>query len=215
MTNDSQTLNKTFNSSINVSKIEYPVTFKFKIGTFGNDFIVTDATGRTIAFVRQKLFKLKEAIMIYSDESKTELLYQIKADRWIDFNANYAFSDGNDLALGSVGRKGMKSLWKASYQIFDEGKNLEFNIREENPWTKVFDALLAEVPFLGIFTGYFFHPKYTVADSQGALVARLSKESSFFGRKFRLDKLEEIETSESERIILGLMMMVLLERRRG
>ncbi|WP_207420114.1 hypothetical protein [Desertivirga brevis] len=215
MIDDNQILHKPFSASINISKIEYPVSFQFKIGTFANDFIATDASGRTIAFVRQKMFKFKDAIMIYSDESKTELLYQINADKWIDFNASYSFSDGNDIPLGSVGRKGMKSLWKASYQIFDASKVSEFNVREENPWAKVFDALLSEVPFLGLFTGYFFHPKYTVANEKGVLVARLSKESSFFGRKFRLDKLEDLEPAQSERIILGLMMMVLLERRRG
>ena len=215
MIEDSKTLHKNITSASALTKFDFPITFEFKIATFASDFVATDASGRTIAFVRQKMFKLKEAIMIYTDESKTDLLYQINADRVIDFNASYAFSDAQNKHLGSVGRKGMKSLWKANYEIFDHNNTLEFNIREENPWTKVFDALLSEVPVLGLFTGYMFHPKYLVTNTEGTPVARLSKEASFFGRKFTLDKLAELEHNDSERILLALMMMVLLERRRG
>ena len=114
-----------------------------------------------------------------------------------------------------MGRKGIKSLWKATYDIFDHNKNLDFNIREENAWTKVFDALLGEVPVLGLLTGYIFHPKYLVTNAEGTPVARLLKEASLFGRKFKLDKLAELGHNESERIVLALMMMVLLERGRG
>lgn len=215
MTERSHILDQQNAARIEVTKLEFPISFRFRIGTLANDFMAIDASGRTIAYVRQKMFKLKEAIMIYSDESRTELLYQIKADRWIDFNASYAFSDVKDVPVGSVGRRGMKSIWKASYQIFDPGKNLDFNIREENPWAKVSDSLLSEVPLIGLFTGYLFHPRYAVTNAQGTPVARLSKESSFFGRKFIVDQLAEIDPRDGERILLGLMMMILLERRRG
>jgi hypothetical protein len=49
----------------------------------------------------------------------------------------------------------------------------------------------------------------------GTQVVRISKEASFFGRRFELDKLAEVNDGESERILLSLMMMSLLERRRG
>jgi hypothetical protein len=161
------------------------------------------------------MFKLKEAIMVYSGESKTSLLYKIEADRIIDFNASYSFTDANGQLLGRVGRRGVRSLWKASYDIFDTGTTPVYTIQEENPWAKVGDALLGEVPLVGIFTGYLFNPKYGVAAPDGKTVARLSKKASFFGRKFQLDKLEEFQPGQSERILLALMMMVLLERERG
>ena len=46
-------------------------------------------------------------------------------------------------------------------------------------------------------------------------VARLKKEASFWGRKFEITKLAETVHEDDERMLLGLMMMVLLERRRG
>ncbi len=193
----------------------FPINFEFKIGTLSNDFTATDANGKTIAYVRQKMFKLKEAITVYASTAKTNELYKINADRVIDFNANYAFTDADGDMIGKVGRKGMKSLWKANYQILDNNNNTDFEIKEENPWAKVMDALFVEIPILGMFTGYFFNPKYLVTDTSGNQIARLSKQASFWGRKFKLETLGDLPADKSESVMLSLMMMMLLERRRG
>lgn len=193
----------------------FPLDFEFKIASFVNDFVAKDANGKTVGYVRQKLFKFKEAISVFSDESKQHVQYTIDADRVIDFNANYAFTDADGKNLGRIGRRGAKSIFKAFYQIFDSEGEIEFTIQEENPWAKFFDVLLSEVPLLGLFSGYFFNPRYVVKRQDGTLVARLSKEASFWGRRFKLAQLSTIEKGEDERLLLGLMMMVLLERRRG
>ena len=194
--------------------LNFPISFQFKIGTISNDFIATDANGNQIAYVRQKMFKFKEDVIVFADESRKTELYRIQADRWIDFNASYSISKAEE-AIGSMGRKGMRSLWKSSYVIFDPEKKQEYSISEENPWAKVGDTLLGEVPFLSVLTGYLFNPKYMVLDPNENKVARLSKEPSFFGRKFKLDALTDIPVEDGERMMLSLMMMVLLERRRG
>lgn len=106
----------------------------------------------------------------------------------------------------------MKSIWKANYEILDENGLLEYTISEENPWAKVMDGLMGEIPVVSIFTGYLFNPKYIVTTPDGAIVVRLTKEPSFFGRRFRMDKLADIPGDE-ERIMPSLML--LLERRRG
>ena len=36
---------------------QFPIYFKFKISSISNDFTATDATGNTVAYVKQKLFK--------------------------------------------------------------------------------------------------------------------------------------------------------------
>ncbi len=208
-------LDSTFVKSADIKDFNYPLTFSFKLTTLANDFVAKDATGKTVAYVRQKMFRLKEAIMIYSDETKSELCYKINANKMIDFNANYEFTNNNDIAIGSVGRKGMRSIWRAHYVIFDEDKNSEFTIKEENPWSKVFDTLFSEIPIVGLLTGYVFNPKYGVIDKNGNTVARLSKEKSLLGKSFRLEKTGEFHEGDSERILLSFMMMVLLEKRRG
>jgi uncharacterized protein YxjI len=195
--------------------LQFPIQLTFNIGTLSNDFSAVDANGRTMAYVKQKLFKLKEDISIFSDESKTELHYKIKADRWIDWSAAYSMTHADGRELGKIALKGWRSLWKAKYLIIDQHQKEQFTIEEENDWVKVWDNLLGEIPILGLLTGYLFNPSYAVTNLNGRKVVRLKKQASFFGRKFEITKLGTLENDDDERVILGLMMMVLLERRRG
>jgi len=198
-----------------MTSLQFPLNLTFKINTLSNDFTIKDANDMTVAYVRQKMLKLIEEIQVFSDESRSEQIYTIKANQWLDFSASYAFTDRNGKDIGRIARKGWASLWKANYDIFDESQMKQLFVREENPWAKVFDALLGDVPILNLLTGYFFHPSYGIARPDGTKTARLRKVASFFGRRFVIDKLADFEKGEEERILLGLMMMILLERRRG
>lgn len=200
-----------------ISAYDFPLTLLFKVTSLSNDFTAKDRDGNTLAYVRQKLFKFKEAVDVYTDESRTSILFKIEADRIIDFNANYSFKDEEGNQLGRVGRRGMRSLLKATYEVFDQNNQLEFTIQEENPWAKVWDSLFGEIPFVGMLTGYVFNPKYIIKRNNGEEVLRLTKEASLFGRKFNLEKLSAIDANDGEdrRLLLSVMMMTLLERRRG
>jgi hypothetical protein len=119
MTND-DLLDQHVVENVSIKDFSYPLQFEFKISSLANDFTATDSKGNTLAYVRQKMFKFKEAISVFTNDSKQNVLYKINADRWIDFNASYLFTRGEGLeGVGRVGRKGAKSLLKANYQIFD------------------------------------------------------------------------------------------------
>jgi len=194
---------------------QYPLNFKFKISTLSNDFVITDANNNIVSYVKQKMFKLKEDILCYQDESKSKVIYRIKANKWLDFSATYAFFNDQEVEIGKVARKGRASIWKATYEVMDAAGNNDFTIREENPWTKIIDALISQIPIVGMFTGLMFNPSYLVTNNANEQIMRFKKNSSFFGRSFSLDKLTNVENQQEERIVLSLMMMVLLERRRG
>lgn len=198
-----------------MNNLNFPIKFVFQISTLANDFTAKDATGKTVAYVKQKLFKLKEDISIYENESKAKVNFKIKADKWIDFSAAYSFTDAEGAELGKIARKGWTSIWKAHYELIDQHQKLQYHIREENAWVKVLDSVLGQIPILSMFTGYLFNPSYIVTSLNGEKIARLKKEASFFGRKFEVSKLRDIDTDDEQRIVLGLMMMILLERRRG
>jgi len=195
--------------------IKFPIKFSFNITTLSNDFTATDASGKTIAYVKQKMFKLKEDISIFNSQNKTQLNYKINADKWIDFSAAYSFKNSKGQEVGKIARKGWASIWKAHYELIDKHQKLQYLIREENAWIKVLDSVLGQIPILGGFTGYLFNPSYVVTDLRNTSIVRMKKEPSFFGRKFELTQLKPIDEDDKERIILGYMMMVLLERRRG
>ncbi len=195
--------------------LHYPLTFEFKITTLANDFSARDANGNLVAYVRQKMFKLREHIEVFSDESRTQLQYNINAASWLDFSNAYSFTDARGHGFGKVARKGWRSIWKAEYEIIDERNELQYRIREENGWVKVIDNLISEIPILGWFTGYLFNPSYLVTNLRGESMARLSKEASFWGRRFSVEKIGQLDGDDDDRLMLSLMMMVLLERERG
>ncbi len=175
---------------------------------------IADAQGNPLFYVRQKIFKLKEVINVFADVERSQELFTIKADRIIDFSARYNFSDPTGKVIGAVKRRGMKSLWKAHFDIFD-GENIAFTIEEENPWVKVIDSLVADLPFGSFVTGYLFNPTYLVSRSGAGVVMKLSKRPTFWSRKFIIHQVDQVHDREQTQILLSLMMMILLERGRG
>ena len=195
--------------------MNYPLTLSFKLLTIGTRLSVRDAGGNLIAYVRPKRFKLKEDINVFADENQTRLLYNIKADRMIDFSARYNFTDASGTFLGSIKRQGMRSLWKTNYQISDAGDRQILEIHEENAWIKVIDGLVGEIPVLGMFTGYLFNPAYIVSRTDNTPVVRLQKQPAFFEGKFEVSVQAQLSASEESLVLLGVLTMTLLERSRG
>ena len=199
-----------------LKNLNYPLDFKFKITTLASDFNITDRNGNYVAYVRQKMFRLKEDVIVFSDESRTKELFNIKANQWIDFNASYMMTDLlTGKKFGRLARIGVRSLWKARYDIIDENDKPIYQINEDNGWIKVFDSFLGEIPILGMLTGYFLNPSYTVKDNAGKEYFRLKKMPSLVGRRFQLERLIDIDDEDESLVILSFLMMVLLERARG
>ncbi len=195
--------------------MKYPLTFSFKIVALAPQITVRDAGGSTVCYVKQKLFKLKEAVHVFADTDKQEELATIKADRIIDFNAAYTFADNSGTPFGSVRRKGMRSIFKARYEILDTGGGLAAEVNEENGWIKVLDGLFESIPIICMFSGYVFHPTYLVTRGDGTPVLRVKKEKAFFESKYVVESLVETGGEEQLRYLMSLLMMVLLERSRG
>ncbi len=194
--------------------MQYPLELTFKLWSLAPQLTVQDSKGDMIFCVRQKLFKLKEAIGVFADLERTQLRYEIKADRIIDFSARYNFLDTTGKVMGAVKRHGFKSFWRARYDIYD-GETVILTISEKNPWVKVMDSLFAEIPIVGLFTGYVFNPIYVVNRPDGSTVMRLEKQPAFLSRIFTIKQVDRLGDREETQILLSLIMMLLLERNRG
>jgi len=97
----------------------YTVRKKF-FSFIGQSFHVYDAHENLIFFCRQKGFKLKEDIRLYSDESKSQELLTLSARQVIDWGATYDIVDPNaNETVGSLRRKAMKSMIRDEWLLFD------------------------------------------------------------------------------------------------
>src|ERR671910_1180021 len=167
--------------------LTYPLDLSFKIATIGTRVRVTDAASRQVAYLRKKKFRLREDVCIYEDEDQRRQLFRLRADRVVDFGASYAVSGPDGRPLGAVRQRGVRSLWKSTYEVSDPSGKVIGVIHEENPYVKVFDSLAEELPFADALGGLFFNPAYLV-DLGGEIVLRMKKERSIFESGFRLEK---------------------------
>jgi hypothetical protein len=195
--------------------LNFPLALSFKIIALAPQISVTDAAGHMIAYVRQKMFRLKEAVTVYSDREQTREAYRIAADRVIDFSAQYHIESASGAPVGVVRRRGTRSIWRAHYEIARNGQPL-LEIREENPWSKVADGIFGGIPVLGILSGYVFHPAYRITYvGSGAPLLRAVKQPALWEGRYAVEKIG-LGAAEDERLaLLSTIMMLLLERTRG
>ncbi len=195
--------------------MNFPLDIRFKILAIAQQIYVHDSGGRIVAYVKQKAFKLKEDVTVFGDEAQTRALYRIRADRMIDFSAQYRIEDTAGGEIGTVQRMGMKSFWRSHYEVHRGGGPL-FTIREENPWVKIADGMISQIPVVGLLSGYLLHPAYNVtrADS-GAAVLRAHKRPAFLEGRFQIDASGSMSEEDERLGVLSILMILLLERAQG
>jgi uncharacterized protein YxjI len=194
--------------------VDYPLDLRFRLISFGPQINVLDSGGRSVAYVKQKMFRLKEDVEVFTDESQRTPLWRMKADRIIDWSAAYRITDASGALLGTLRRKGGRSLWRATYLITDPNEQEIGGIREKDPWTKVLDGLLSLVPILGEFTGYFLNPSYLVSHRDDVAL-EVRKRPALFETRFNIEQVGGVDPRSEALLLASVMMMVLLERGRG
>lgn len=195
--------------------MNFPLRLEFKKIAIAPQIAVYDANGDLLFYVKQKLFKLKEAITVFADKEQTRPLYKINADRIIDFSARYHIKDENGIEIGSIKRSGARSLWRARYDIFDSNQQAIMRIEEENAMIKFLDGFFREIPLIGLFGGYVFNPAYLVERPDDTLALKVVKQPALLESSFTIEKQTELSEQEQLQTILGILMMTLLERTRG
>jgi hypothetical protein len=100
---------------------------------FGASFHIYDETGNLVGYCKQKAFKLREDIRLFSDESMTTPLLTLGARSIIDFGVTFDVTLPTGESLGSLRRKGLKSSFiRDEWLLFDEHGTDAAIIREKN-----------------------------------------------------------------------------------
>lgn len=92
-----------------------------------------DPSGKLVLFSEQKMFKLREDIRVFSDETKTQEVLMIKARQIIDFSAAFDVVDsGMGQKIGALRRKGLASLLRDEWEILDTSDNVIGSLFEDS-----------------------------------------------------------------------------------
>lgn len=100
---------------------------------FAPKFYLYDQQGGLIAFVKQKAFKLREDIRVYSDETMTSELLHIRARNILDWSTAYDVVDSfSRQKVGTLKRKGWKSMVRDEWVIMDANDTEIGRIQEDS-----------------------------------------------------------------------------------
>ena len=133
----------------------------------GEEFhIYSDESMRSmIGYSKMAALKLKEDIRVYSDESKSTELLIIKQKGILDFTGGFSIVDGQTgESLGTLRRKGMKSILRDSWILVDDKENVIGSLGEESGGLALVRRF---IPYLTILFPQQFHLR--VNGSKGAV----------------------------------------------
>lgn len=83
-------------------------------------FRLFSENGDLLAYARQKMFKMREDIRLYSDETQTQELLSIQARQIIDFSAAYdVFDSTTQEFVGTLRRRGWRSMMRDEWELLD------------------------------------------------------------------------------------------------
>jgi uncharacterized protein YxjI len=141
---------------------------------FGAAFHIYDAQGHLVGYCRQKAFKLKEDIRIYTDESCSAELLVIRARSIIDFGATYDVTSPEGTTLGSFRRKGLASTFlKDSWLLFDAGGRQIADLKEQGSFLAVLRRYIEYIAFLS-------PQRFTLTRADGTVLARYRQHFNLF-----------------------------------
>lgn len=172
--------------------------------TLGRQYHVLDAENRPLAYCKQKMFRLKEDIRFYADESQERELFRLEAAKVLDFSGSFFVIDsGTGRRLGRLQRKGWKSLLRDEWLLFDADDRPWGRALEDSPWLAGARRVLDLVT--EFFGGSIIPSKYFVVrerDGAPREVAWVAERFQLFGDTYdvRIDAASDLDS----RVLVGL-----------
>lgn len=167
----------------------------------GGTFRILDEQKNLLLFSKQKLFKLKEDIRVFADTNMQEEILTIKAQQIIDFAAAYDVRDSAGLeVVGTIRRRGWKSMLQDHWEILDKRGNLVASVKEDHM------ALALIRRFLMNLIPQTYHIETVDGKRVGVMKQRFNPFLHIFDIDLSSDKLEMLL---DRRIIMAAVILLL------
>lgn len=146
---------------------QYTIRRKF-FKVFGAAFHVYDEHGSVIGYCKQKAFKLREDIKLYTGEDMSDMLLSLNTQQIIDFGATYNITLPDGTTLGSLRRKGLKSSFvRDEWLVFNTSGDEIAKVRETGSFAPIARRYID-------YANIFFPQRYEITRaSDGKAIAML------------------------------------------
>lgn len=169
---------------------------------FGAEFTVFDEHENVVMYCKQKAFKLKEDIRLFTDESMQTPLLSIHARNVIDFSATYDIIDAQTQELlGSCQRKGLESMLRDAWEIWDPQEQVIATLQEDSA------GLAAMRRFLDV--PQFLAPQSFDIAVNGRTIASMHQNRNPFVQRLVVDFSQDRDNELDPRVGLAVAVLVL------
>ena len=177
-----------------------------KILTYTNKYWIEDYNGNLLGFCKQKFFKLKEDIRIFTDESESQELFRIKQEQITDMWGKFSVLDSTTgMKVGIIKRKIISAYSRDQWEIFNNNEQLIGGIYE----TTMGRALTRKfVP------GGALVPEKMTIELNGQPIAEVNQKFKLIGDVWEMN-CEKVPPDFDRRVLLSTMLLMgTIERRR-
>lgn len=175
-----------------------------KVLTVWNKYWIEDQGKNILGFSKQKMFKLKEDIRVYTDEKMQQELFQIRQQEILDIWGTFAVIDSNtNTILGYIRRKALKSTFAwDEWQVLDAYKRPIGAIEEQ----KGRGLARKYMPMGGLI------PERMTLTLNNQPVAEINQSFKIIGDIWELKCLAVPDWFDRRVLLGGLLMMGMIER---
>ena len=185
---------------------EYLVRRKI-LTLFGAQFYIHDQQNNLIGYCKQKAFKLKEDIRIFTDESMQHELIAMKARKVLDISSAYdVYDSASQQKVGVLKRLGLKSAFlRDEWTIMDTNDAPVGSIKEDSMLLAIIRRHVTNLV-----------PQSYDLDLGGTIVGKARQNFNFFAPKMRCDFSADPGRKLDRRLALAAVILLMaIEGRQG
>lgn len=170
-----------------------------KVLALTNKYWIEDHNGNLLGFCKQKMFKLKEDIRIFTDDSESQELFRIKQEQILDVWGTFAVLDSvTGMKLGYIKRKLMSELGRDAWQIYNMNNQLIGEISEKS---------LGRALTRKYIPGGGLVPEKMTIDLNGQPVAEVNQQFKLIGDIWEMS-CQQVPPDFDRRVLLSTMLLM-------
>jgi len=170
-----------------------------------------DIKGEQIAFAEQKRFAFKEAITVWTNDSRAEVLFNVKAEKILDIHGKFIVKDSQDNLIGYCRKAFKASLLRSTWEVYDAQDHLLFIVKERSHGMAIFRRLAQFIPYLSDIAPFF--PFNFVYEKDGKVVGHHTRTWGRLADQYKQSLDNELGSVDRRLILaLGILLDALQDR---
>lgn len=163
-----------------------------------------DTPGPVFCFIRQKMFKFKEDVRFFTDESMTTEILRIKARHRFDPTATYDVTTPDGTKIGGFQKVFGKSLLRSSYRLLDANGQEVATATELKLWVALLRRVVGFIPNIGNFANWLPIPYHFVFQRGEQILGHHKRQLWKFTDTYTLDLTPDADRTLDRRLVLAI-----------